>query len=299
MEENNAAGRDPIERKLVETETIRLSYLAAGDGLPMVLLHGIGNSAADWRWVIPRLAKFYRVYALDWPGSGDSTVPARDCSPAFFEDTLLGFLDAARIRDPILVGNSLGGLVSVRAAAAEPSRFPALVLVDSAGLGREVHASQQLVAIRGIGEAGMAWGLTPPGSRQRAWLRAELLFHRLRHVPPEWFEEQQRLALRPGFLRTWLEALRTVVGPEGQREILLDLLAELTMPALVVWGKRDRVVPLKHAHEAVSRLARGELAVIPDCGHVPHIEQPERFAQAVLGFLEEHLQAVPHEESHG
>lgn len=294
MPPSNAREQTHTSRECLEVGQAGLSFLTAGEGTPIVLLHGIGDSAVDWQWIIPRLADRYRVYAIDWPGSGESTGFTADDIPAFFEEVLLGFLDAAGIRSPILVGNSLGGLIAIRVAAAEPSRFSAVVLVDSAGLGREVHPSQQLVARRGIGELGAAWGATPLGSRQRAWLRAELMFHRLRHVPQEWLEEQRRLALRPGFLWTWLDVLRAVVGPEGQRQIVLDQLARLTMPTLVVWGERDRVVPPKQAREAARRLPRGELVTIADCGHLPQVEQPEQLAHAILGFLESHLHAVHH-----
>ncbi len=97
--------------------------------------------------------------------------------------------------------------------------------------------------------------------------------------------EQRRLAQSPGYLEAHLSALRALVGPFGQREVLVDRLSLLEMPTLVVWGARDRVFPERQAREAVGRLREGSLAVIPNCGHMPHVECPERFLAALDGFL--------------
>ena len=77
-----------------------------------------------------------------------------------------------------------------------------------------------------------------------------------------------------------------MVGPSGQREVLRDRLAELAMPTLIVWGQRDRVVPLAQARDAVGRLRLARLVVIPDCGHLPQIERPELFLAALGSFLD-------------
>jgi len=101
----------------------------------MVLLHGAGDNALDWRWVMPTLATTHRVYAPDLPGSPESARPAADYSPAFFTRFVAAFVDALNIGRATFVGNSLGGLVALRLALSEPARISALVLADSAGLG--------------------------------------------------------------------------------------------------------------------------------------------------------------------
>ena len=83
-----------------------------------------------------------------------------------------------------------------------------------------------------------------------------------------------------------LEVLRAVVDRSGQRDVLRDRLPELAMPTLIVWGERDRVVPLAQARDAVGRLRRARLVVIPDCGHLPQIERPELFLKALGSFLD-------------
>ncbi|HET6658755.1 MAG TPA: alpha/beta fold hydrolase [Rubrobacter sp.] len=82
-----------------------------------------------------------------------------------------------------------------------------------------------------------------------------------------------------------MTVLRALVSPLGQREVLVDRLPSLKIPALVVWGERDRVFPCSQAKRAVARLQEGSLALIPDCGHMPHVECPDRFLGALDGFL--------------
>jgi pimeloyl-ACP methyl ester carboxylesterase len=274
-----------VEKQDVEIDGLPIRFLAAGEGPPLVLLHGAGDNALDWQWVMPTLAATHRVYAPDLPGSPDSARPAVDYSPAFFEWFVAAFVDALDIGRATFVGNSLGGLIALRLALSAPARVTALVLVDSAGLGRAVNPAFTSVNVPGLGEAAMPLWKTPVGAYQRAWGRTALLFaHPPRSVPREWLAEQRRLALSPGYLEAHLTALRAQVNPGGQREVLLDRLPYLEVPTLVVWGARDRVFPESQAREAVARLRQGSLAVIPDCGHMPHVECPDRFLAALGGL---------------
>jgi 2-hydroxy-6-oxonona-2,4-dienedioate hydrolase len=161
-----------------------------------------------------------------------------------------------------------------------------VVLVDSAGLGRTINPAFTSVDVPGLGEAAMPLWRTPLGAYQRAWGRTALLFAHPASAPHEWLEEQRRLALSPGYLEAHLRALRALVSPLGQREVLVDQLSLLRMPTLVVWGARDRVFPESQAREAVARLPEGSLAIISECGHMPHVECPDRFLAALGGFLD-------------
>jgi pimeloyl-ACP methyl ester carboxylesterase len=275
-----------VEAQNVECDGLSIRYLAAGEGSPLVLLHGAGDNSLDWRWVLPALARKHRVYAPDLPGSPDSARPAADYSPAFFERFAVDFLDALGIGRATFVGNSLGGLVALRLALSEPTRVTALVLADSAGLGSAVHPAFTSVNVPLLGEAAIPFWRTSVGAYQRAWGRTALLFaHPPGSVPREWLAEQCRLARSPGYLEAHLTVLRALVDPGGQREVLVDRLPLLEIPTLVVWGARDRVFPESQAKDAAARLRRGSLAVIPDCGHMPHVECPDRFLGALDGFL--------------
>lgn len=275
-----------VEEHNVEVDGLTIRYIAAGEGLPLLLLHGAGDNSLDWRWVLPALARRHRVYAPDLPGSPDSARPAADYSPAFFERFVAGFLDALGIGRAAMVGNSLGGLIALRVALSEPARVTALVLVDSAGLGSEVNPAFTSVNVPGLGETAMPFWRTPVGAYQRAWGRTTLLFARPPGgVPREWLAEQCRLAQSPGYLEAHLSVLRALVSPLGQREVLVERLPSLEVPTRVVWGSRDRVFPERQAREATAHLREGSLALIPNCGHMPHVECPDRFLACLDEFI--------------
>lgn len=275
-----------VEEQRINVGGLTTRYFTAGnDGLPLVLLHGDGDSALDWSWVLPMLAATHRVYAPDLPGAGDSAKPNREYSPEFLAQFAIDFLSAIGIERAVLVGNSLGGLVALHVALSRSEQVAALALVDSSGLGHSVSMLLSHLTLPWYGDAAITWCKTPFGAKQRAWSRAALLFAHPSQVPDAWVAEQERMALLPGFLEASLSSLRAQLDLFGQRKVLLDSLGQLQMPTLVVWGTDDLVLPKDQARDAVSRLQQGQLALIPDCGHLPHIERPELFTAELSKFL--------------
>ena len=230
-----------FEERRIEVGGLPTRYLEAGAGEPLVLLHALGESASDWRWVLPALARTHRVYAPDLPGFGGSAKPQTDYSPAFFGRFAAGLLDALGLERAAVLGNSLGGLTALRLALSEPARVGSLILVDSAGLGRSATYALRSLTAPGYGELAIAW----------AWSKAQLLFAHPQLAPAPWTAEQYRLAQQPGFLEAALAALRAQLDLGGQREVLLDRLPQLRMPTLVVWGARQGVSPLPGARRGL------------------------------------------------
>ena len=275
-----------VKERRINIGGLTTRYFTAGsDDLPLVLLHGDGESALDWSWVLPELATSYRVFAPDLPGAGDSAKPSIEYSPQFYAQFIADFLKNLGIERAVLVGNSLGGLVALRLALSHPQLVPALVLVDSSGLGKSVSPALSHLTVPLYGDVAINWCKTSLGAKQRAWARAALLFARPLQVPKVWLAEQERMALLPGFLEAALSSLRTQLDIFGQRDVLLDSLGQLQMPTLVLWGTNDLVLPKDQAIAAVSRLQQGHLALIPECGHIPHVERPELFTQELSKFL--------------
>ena len=163
-----------------------------------------------------------------------------------------------------------------------------MCLADSAGLGREVNPLLVAPTAPGVRALNVRFSRTAVGAAQRSLLRAQLLFANSLRAPRGWYEEQYRAARSPGFMETTLATLDANLDFSGQRRVLLGELGRLEMPALVLWGARDRIFPAAQAHEAVGRLRRGELAVIPGCGHLPHVERPGEFAASLGRFLDRH-----------
>jgi pimeloyl-ACP methyl ester carboxylesterase len=222
-----------IRDREVNLNGSQVHYLAAGDGPHLVLLHGL-RQRPRLAWVMPALARRSRVIAPDFPGFGESDRPRAAYSPAFFGEFVAGFLDALHVPGAVVAGNSLGGLAALRFALADPGRVPALVLVDSAGLGREVNPGMRLTTLPGLGESAAAWARTRPGRALRLWWRPRALFAHRRRVPAGWIADQDRLSRRPDFPWNTLEVLRAVVGRSGQREVLRD------PPRLVARAPRGR-----------------------------------------------------------
>jgi pimeloyl-ACP methyl ester carboxylesterase len=267
---------------------IHTQYLEAGTGPPLLLLHGHEQSAASWRWVIPALATTHRVLALSLPGHGETDpavggyAPGRDLTP-FVAD----FLSALGIGKLDLVGNSVGGTVALRLALANQPAVRSLTLVASAGLGREVHPLLALDTLPGIGELAIMMSRIPGGDVQRTTMSAAMLFAQPWRVPAEFFTEQHDMGRRPGQLEASTAMARALFDLTGQRDVLLDKLPTLTMPTLVIWGENDYVLPAQHARAAVDRLPRGRLSLFPDCGHLPHVEHPQRFGSVLGDWLAE------------
>ncbi len=275
-----------IEERRVTVGEFSTHYLTGGEGPPLVLLHGHGESSASWRWVLAAMARTHRVYAPDFPGAGEST-KFSDYSqpPSFYSDFVANFLDALELERTALVGHSHGGLAALRLACAAPDRVTALGLAGSAGLGRAINPAMITLTLPGMGEGTIAWLKTPLGAPQWAWMMASLSFARPLLAPPAWLAQHYRLAQTPGHLEGQVACLRGELDLGGQREVLLDELPSLPMPTLIIWGANDITLPSYQARSAATRLKNGQLALIPNCGHTVHVERPERFVAALGGFL--------------
>lgn len=151
-----------VEEQNIDIDGLSIRYMVAGEGPPLVLLHALGESAQDWRWVLPELARTHRVYAPDLPGFGESNKPVADYWPSFFARFVAAFLDALKVERAVVAGSSLGGLVALHLAFSEPSRVEALGLIDSAGLGQKVNYAMRQPTLPGAGRAGSHPGQDAP-----------------------------------------------------------------------------------------------------------------------------------------
>jgi 4,5:9,10-diseco-3-hydroxy-5,9,17-trioxoandrosta-1(10),2-diene-4-oate hydrolase len=277
-----------VHDRRVTVDGITAHYLEAGTGPTLLLLHGHEQSATSWRWVIPALAQAHHVLAVSLPGHGDTPAapgayaPGSDTAP-FVAD----FLDALGVGPVDLVGHSAGGVVALRLAIADPARVRTLVLVDSAGLGREVHPLLAVDTLPLVGELAILLSRLPGGDVGRTTMSAAMLFAQPWRAPTGFFSEQHDLGRRAGQLEASTATARALFDATGQRQILLDQLPTLTAPTLVVWGASDYLLPAHQAQTAVNLLPHGRLAMLPDCGHLPHIEHPDRFAAVLISWLTE------------
>jgi 4,5:9,10-diseco-3-hydroxy-5,9,17-trioxoandrosta-1(10),2-diene-4-oate hydrolase len=198
---------------------------------------------------------------------------------------LAALLDHFGLASATLAGHSFGGRAALDFALAAPGRVDRLVLIDAAGLGPEIDLGSVVQTYPGVGEWATLVSGWPASWPLRLLFRMRHLFADPGRAPSWWIADQARLAVLPQTYWASLAAARAQVGPAGQSVVHLDRLGELPMAALVLWGDSDRVVPAAQAAEAARRLPRGRAVVLPDCGHVPHVEWPDRFVAEVEGFL--------------
>jgi pimeloyl-ACP methyl ester carboxylesterase len=276
-----------VELRHVRIHGHDIAYRTAGTGPVVVLVHGIAGSSETWGRVMPALAERVTVVAPDLLGHGGSTKSAGDYS--------LGAL-AAGIRDLMielghdratLIGHSLGGGVVMQFAYQFPDRCERLVLVGSGGLGREVALNLRALSFPGV-EYLVAPAFHPrlqaAGTAVMGWFRKV----GLRPTPS--FEEFWRGygSLMDGdSRRAFFHTLHSVVDPGGQRVSAMNRLHLVSgTPTLIVWGDRDSVVPVRHAHEAHEAMPGSILHVLEGVGHFPQHDQPERFTRLVLDFID-------------
>lgn len=197
----------------------------------------------------------------------------------------MAFLDAVGLDRVILVGHSLGGTIAARAARRLGKRVSGLCLVDSGALGRYISPTCIIGTLPGVGELGQVVIRSEVGRWHHVGLRAALLYARWWRVQPAWLAEQHRLVTMAGFPKATLTINRSTVDPWGQKESIVEDLAHVDAPALVVWGAEDVIVPFWHGYTAAAVLPDARLRVLPSCGHMPHVERPEAFVDELSQFV--------------
>lgn len=274
-----------IETAIVHGRSV--SYLRAGDGPVLLLVHGIAGTCDNWREVVGPLSRDHTVIAPDLPGHGASQAGAGDYSIGALASGLRDLLLALGHERATVVGHSLGGGVAMQLAYQYPEMIERLVLVSSGGLGPEVSPVLRAAALPGADlfisvtagagrRAGSALGrgLAALGLRPNADV-AEIA---------RGYASLEDAGRRAAFLDT----LRAVVGTRGQRVDAGDrlYLAE-AVPVLIVWGTRDSIIPVRHGEDAARAIPGARLEVFEDVGHLPQLEAPGRFIAALERFLAE------------
>jgi pimeloyl-ACP methyl ester carboxylesterase len=272
-----------LKKEILHGRTV--TYAESGAGPVLLLIHGMGGSSDNWRAVIEPLVRDHTVIVPNLPGHGGSS-PGGDYSVGGLAAGLRDLLLVLGHDRATLVGHSLGGGIAMQFAYQFPEIVERLVLVSSGGLGPEVSLLLRAAALPG---AGPFISATAPAAR---WLgeglrRAERRGHRSSTDVTEVVHGYGLLAdpeRRAGFLAT----VRSVIGIGGQRVSAVDrlYLAE-AVPVLIVWGGRDRLVPVSHGEDAHSGIPGSRLEVFEDAGHLPQLEEPSRFVAVLEQFLDE------------
>jgi pimeloyl-ACP methyl ester carboxylesterase len=250
---------------------------------PLVLIHGLGATKGSFLPTVAALAGSFRVIALDLPGFGESLKPlTAPYDPPFFAQSVVDLLDALRLPQAHVAGNSLGGRIALELGLRHPARVGRLVLLAPS----------------------LAWRRERPWAPLVRVLRPEL---GLLQITPRWAVEAVVHRILPVAQSTWIQAgvdefLRAYLTPRGRvafyaaaRQIYLEephgakgfwtRLAALAPPALFIWGKLDRLVPVAFAAH-VRRTLPAARHLELDCGHVPQLERSTETHAAITAFLQ-------------
>jgi pimeloyl-ACP methyl ester carboxylesterase len=275
-----------IERAEVSLHGHRVNFNIAGQGPPVVLIHGVAGRAAQWDQTVQLLAENHTVLAPDLLGHGDSAKPRGDYSLGAHASGIRDLLIGLDIDRASIVGHSLGGGIAMQFAYQFPERCERLVLVSSGGLGDEVHPLLRAATLPGS-ELVLPL-LTHPRVLSVASIIPRALGRvglRTRADVTEMARGYQSLAnaeARNAFIHT----VRSVIDPTGQRINASDrLYLTAKMPSLIIWGRRDKIIPVEHADPAHHAMPGSRLELFDDAGHFPHLDDPLRFAHTLEAFF--------------
>ena len=267
-----------VERTFMYGDTPVMSF-DAGAGPAILFVHGLGANLTHFEHVAPALVDAgYRVCGLDLPGFGLSGKPRRDYSIRWLSDAIFALMDHLGIARATLAGHSLGGLVCADAALHDPFRVERLVLISSAGL------FQMPLPFQWVARTIMRPGLVAAALERNARRLLEKRVFEERNEKVERFIEQAVTRPDARFVHD-LARVMWSLRKDLTSYHLFDEVHRLTMPTLVIYGGRDRLLPTKLVPQWATKLPAGELEVIERCGHMPIIEKPEQVVARMKGFL--------------
>lgn len=254
-------------------------------GTTVLLVHGLGDEADSWRYLLPALATGHRVLAPDLPGFGRSGRPRRSLSPPFLLTVLLELLERLDVPSALLMGSSLGGLLCQQIALNHPRRAAGLVLLDGTLLatGQALNLNLLLFMIPGLGEllytrlrrdpAAAYDTLRPYYADLDAMPEADRDFLYRRVNQRVWSDSQRR---------AYFSVLRQLaLWSPRQQKALPERLGRCQTPTLVLWGEHDRIVSLEAAQALIRLQHSARLVTIPEAGHLPHQERPQAVLDAI------------------
>jgi pimeloyl-ACP methyl ester carboxylesterase len=260
--------------EMVEVDGLRIAYQCAGDGPPLVLLHGyVGDGPTTWRRQIEELSDEFKVVAWDAPGVGRSSDPPERFGMAGYADCLAGFVDRLGLEKPHVAGLSFGGALALELYHRHSAIPMTLILVSAyAGWSGSLPAD---VAEQRLQQALVLANLSP-----EEFVGALLPTMFSEGTPPESVDEfgATMLAFHPAGFRAMARA---------SAEDLRDVLPDIRVPTLLLYGDKDVRAPLAIAENLHAALSDSTLVVLPDAGHLCNIEAPEEFNRAVRNFLRE------------
>lgn len=272
-------GEDGPGDRVVEVDGVMLQVREEGpsDAPAVIMIHGYGSSRLTWSGITPRLAERFRVIALDLKGFGRSARPVGDYSPEAQAALIIGLMDRLGVSRAALVGHSWGGSIALATALAAPARVTRLGLYGAFVYDEQIPPYFRWAKAAGLGEVVFAMNFRerPDERLARAFYNPDLLEER-------YVERVTAELERPGTLAASLAAVRGM-----DFVALAPRYKEVRQPALLLWGREDRVSPPAFGERLAAELPSSRLLVFPRCGHFPHVEARDASTTALIAFLTE------------
>ena len=272
------------QRQVFDYQGIKINYCQAGQGPPVILLHGFGACTYTWRHLAPELAGDHRVFALDLKGYGLSDKP-EDGRYAVSDqaEMVAAFIRAQDLHNLAIIGHSMGGGVALMAyfkvQEDTPARIKRLVLIDSAGYPQKMPWFILLARIPVVNR--LVTRLLSP--RFATYIVLKKCYYNDDKITEEQVDTYAYYGSLPGAREAVRQTARQIVPAEI--EALTAKHKTIKVPVLIIWGAEDKVVPVKLAKKFKEDIPDSELVILPRCGHIPPEEEALKTNQLIAAFL--------------
>lgn len=264
----------PVKQDQTIAGSVKTAYLSAGEGFPVICLHGASAGGITWYPSIGPISKNFHVIVPDIVGYGESDKPDAPYDRAYFSAWLKEFLSALNISKAHVVGLSQGGAIALQFVLDNPDMVDKLVLVDAGALGARPPF---------LSFIGMLWLNSFPSSPAIRFYSRYLLFNSDNRDPNHGYYSIEVIKGKGGKNAFW----------QGRGEAVSviphDLLRQIQKDTLIIWGENDRLFSIEHGEAAAKVIPNAKLYRIQNAGHIPMMDQPEVFNNTLLEFLSENL----------
>lgn len=254
-----------IDEREISILGIKTNYKIAGQGFPLLILHGWNGSSDSWKKVIRFLEKKFKIVCPDFPGFGKSDPPKEPWNLDNFTQWLKNFVDGLNLENFFLLGHSFGGRVAIKFSILYPEKVKKLILVSSAGVTPKINL--KTVIIFQLARIGNAFFSAKPLLRFKEGARNFFYL----------FLKNKDYVKAKGVMR---ETMKKILN-----EDLLPVLPQIRQETILIWGEKDKLVPVKYAKVFQERIENSRMIILPKVGHSPHLECPFELFETLINFL--------------
>lgn len=254
-----------MEEKEILIDNLKVNYKIAGSGPAILILHGWGGSSDSWIKIINILEKEFLVVCPDFPGFGKSQPPLFSWNLDDFVSWLKKFIENINLKNFFLLGHSFGGRVAIKFSIYYPEKIKKLILISSAGIRTEKDFKTKIIFF--LSKIGNSIFSPMPLNRFKDGARNFFyLFLRNKDYPKA-----------KGIMK---ETMKKII-----EEDLLPLLSQIKTKTILIWGEKDKIIPLKYAKIFKEEIKNSQLILMPKIGHSPHLENSEKLSEIILKTL--------------